>query len=98
MELCSLQKKIVTELVLPLLTLSALVETAVYKLLCVCAKALKRLSERPSVWLDDHKIVELKDSRFFTISWTVAMLYHNLVQKSLSVDEYEAEKFLLTKA
>lgn len=82
----SLGKIIVTELSLPLLTLSALIETVVYNAFYYGAKGV-----------ESHQIVDLKESSFFTIRWTSTMVYHNLVMLLLPESESSARKFIKNK-
>lgn len=88
-------KMFAAEFALPLLTLSALVETATYSVLHFGAKILKPISHQPLNWIETKKIVDLKESSFFTISWTISMLYHNLFAPSLPVHESDARIFLI---
>lgn len=89
-------KVAVTEMALPVVTVAAAVETAVYSLLHFGAKALKPLTERPLEWITKNNILERKESSAFTIWWSVNMLYHNLSQQSLPNNENEARDFLQT--
>lgn len=94
----SLTVKLAGTFALPLLTLSALVETAVYNVLIFSAKVLKPISEKPQNYVEKKRIVDLKDSSYFTISWTISMLSANLAVSSLPDDEDKAKLYLKISA
>ncbi len=87
-EMIHIAKGAITEVLLPVLTVAAVVESVASVLLYGIGLALKHISDTPLSWSDGL------DSSLFTIRWTVNMLYHNLYNSKLPVSEYEARKFI----
>lgn len=81
----NLTKRAVTELALPLLTVTAAVETVATKALVFGASLLKRPTEN---------LTALNKSAGFTTLWTVSTIWHNIVNTALPADELDARRDL----
>ena len=83
---------VVTELALPVLTLTASIETVVYTALDLGAKALSPLTNGPRNFVAKHQIAPLADSAKFTVWWTILSLVKNVTIKQLPAEEFHARR------
>lgn len=81
-EMIHVAKAATTELLLPALTVAAVVESVAYLALFGVGMCVKHITDKPLEWSKAWA------SSLFTIRWTVNMLYHNLYSSKLPVEEY----------
>lgn len=85
-------KKALTALTLPLLTLSAAVETVAYSAIIFVADILAPITQKPQKFVKEHEIVELRTSAAYTCWWTIAAQVKNISTHTLPSQESEAQK------
>lgn len=85
-------KKAVTTLTLPLLTLSAAVETVAYSAIIFVANILSPITQKPNEFVKEHEIAERQRSAIFTCWWTIAAHVQNFTTRTLPAEEFEARR------
>lgn len=97
----NLGKKAVTECCLPLLAVTAIIETVAYKALKAGATLLSLISKHPQKDSEEHpqevtkktNIVKLNSPEFTTL-WICITLWKNIFQRQLPPNEDEARRYL----
>ncbi|MCE5293712.1 MAG: hypothetical protein LLF94_03760 [Chlamydiales bacterium] len=84
----AIAKKAITEVALPFITVSSIVESLATKLLSLGARVIKR---------DATHLNAVRKSAMFTIFWSTVTLYHNVKEKVLEVDENAARESAIKK-
>ncbi len=81
-------KKVVTELALPLLTITSVIERLAYKALSLAAKSLSPITERLTKYVKEKCIDDMHISAKYTNLWTITSLYKNLKNVKLPENEF----------
>ncbi len=90
----NITKRVLTEVALPFLAVTAAVETVATQAIILGAKALQPISKRPIDYINSTRVPSINISARFTTVWTASTLWDNIMTKSLPFGELTAREEL----